>query len=570
MKLFEKIKKNIDIYLIREFRIFGKSIFLSVKNTLNGDKRFYFWQKYYRKGLQTKENNYEKTIAENGINDEDFPKISVIVRFIGKNELCERTRLSLLKQTYRNFEVVLVNGGCKSDVFEWEDVIVRNEPALDEGIRNSVGKYIAFCENGDFWSQDHLQKKAEIIRKCRGSAIIVNDIEFYGDENSCRYLNVIADDCRSFFLGADRISDTLWKEHHFMLNLSCCTIKKDCFDTCNFQGVVHESQICQWLLRQVFNNNDFIYFNKKLTFVKASEEKIKKWNADYFYKKLSLVRGDYFLGYKIKTLVRFPDESLNVKRELKKPKIIKKLAIFASYNEKCVIEDYIVYYLKGLCQVVDGIVFVMDNPVLPGEIDKIQKYVIYVQCECHHEYDFGSYKRGWLYLKQTDFFNDIEELILCNDSCYGPFFPLEKVFGEMYARKGDIDFWGIHRNSEIGDHIQSFFYVFRKSVLASPVFDGFLLAVREEIDVLDVVLNYEAGFTSVLEKAGFLWDTYVDYSIINASVEKLVDDVCPLIKVKDVKEIYGKSGRKIRKFRSLMNRVNPELMKIVEKKEEHL
>ena len=140
----------------------------------------------------------------------------------------------------------------------------------------------------------------------------------------------------------------------------------------------------------------------------------------------------------------------------------------------------------------------------------------------------------------------------------------------MYARKGDIDFWGIHRNSEIGDHIQSFFYVFRKSVLASPVFDGFLLAVREEIDVLDVVLNYEAGFTSVLEKAGFLWDTYVDYSIINASVEKLVDDVCPLIKVKDVKEIYGKSGRKIRKFRSLMNRVNPELMKIVEKKEEHL
>ncbi|WAV90769.1 glycosyltransferase [Oxalobacter aliiformigenes] len=199
MKLFEKIKKNIDIYLIREFRIFGKSIFLSVKNTLSGDKRFYFWQKYYRKGLQTKENNYKKTIAENGINDEDFPKISVIVRFIGKNELCERTRLSLLKQTYRNFEVVLVNGGCKSDVFEWEDVIVRNEPALDEGIRNSVGKYIAFCENGDFWSQDHLQKKAEIIRKCRGSAIIVNDIEFYGDENSCRYLNVIADDCRSFF-----------------------------------------------------------------------------------------------------------------------------------------------------------------------------------------------------------------------------------------------------------------------------------------------------------------------------------------------------------------------------------
>ena len=140
----------------------------------------------------------------------------------------------------------------------------------------------------------------------------------------------------------------------------------------------------------------------------------------------------------------------------------------------------------------------------------------------------------------------------------------------MYASIGDIDFWGIHRNSEIGDHIQSFFYVFRKSVLASPVFDGFLLAVREEIDVLDVVLNYEAGFTSVLEKAGFLWDTYVDYSIINASVEKLVDDVCPLIKVKGVKEIYGKSGRKIRKFRSLMNRVNPELMKIVEKKEEHL
>ena len=140
----------------------------------------------------------------------------------------------------------------------------------------------------------------------------------------------------------------------------------------------------------------------------------------------------------------------------------------------------------------------------------------------------------------------------------------------MSKKSNSVDFWGIHRNSEICDHIQSFFYVFKKQVFNNPVFDEFILAVKEEIDVLGVILNYEVRFTNVLEKEGFLWDTYVDYSIIDVSVNQLADDGCPLIKVKKIKEIYGKSEKNVKGFRSLMNSINPDLLKIIEKRKRFL
>lgn len=573
MKLFEKTKKNIDIYLIRGFLIFGINVFLSVKNTLNGNRRYYIFGRkinclYH---LETK-SDYRKRTLENKVNHEDSPKISVIVNLAEKKKLCEQTRLSLLNQTYRNFEVVLVSNLHEDDVFENTNTLSsRNEFTVEAGIKNSVGEYIAFCENGEYWSENYLEKKVEIIGEYRNPVVIVNDIEFCGSEDSSLYLDVIADDGREFFnKKINRISDALWKEHDFILSISCCMIKKTALDACNFSEVFHQSQLYGWILRQTFNKNDFIYVNEKLTFVKASEKKIGELNADSFYKRFQLIKGDYFLGHKRKAAVSFPDNSHNIKKEFGVPDRIKKLAIFASFSQKSIIEDYVVYYLKELSQIVDGIIFVMDNPVLDGEIDKIQKYVTYVQCERHNEYDFGSYKRGWSYLKQKDFFKDVEELILCNDSCYGPYTPLNKVFYEMNARGNSVDFWGIHRNSEICDHIQSFFYVFKKQVFNNPVFDEFILAVKEEIDVLGVILNYEARFTNILENEGFLWDTYVDYSIIDVSVKQLADDGCPLIKVKKIKEIYGKSEQNVKGFRSLMNSINPDLLKIIEKRKRFL
>ena len=144
---------------------------------------------------------------------------------------------------------------------------------------------------------------------------------------------------------------------------------------------------------------------------------------------------------------------------------IKRLAIFASFSANGKIDDYVVYYIKNLKKVCDAIIFVADNSIIPNEFEKIKKYVIYASFNRHGEYDFGSYKRGYLYAKEKGLLNISEELVLCNDSCYAPVYPFENMFSNMKQRK--CDFWGICANDQFCYHLQSYFLVFNAKVFKS-------------------------------------------------------------------------------------------------------
>ena len=83
---------------------------------------------------------------------------------------------------------------------------------------------------------------------------------------------------------------------------------------------------------------------------------------------------------------------------------MKRAVIFAHYDKDGIIKDYILYYLKELKMVADKIVFVScsdlkNSESLNGLADKII-------AEPHNEYDFGSYKRGFLFLQ--DKLNDYD------------------------------------------------------------------------------------------------------------------------------------------------------------------
>ena len=196
-------------------------------------------------------------------------------------------------------------------------------------------------------------------------------------------------------------------------------------------------------------------------------------------------------------------------------KFMKRALIFAHYDKDNIIDDYIIYYLRALKQVAETVIFVscnnIENPeCLTGLVDKIID-------EPHNEYDFGSYKRGFLYLQ--DKLNDYDELIFANDSCYGPLYPLENIFVEMGNKK--CDFWGITKN-RFGliknkykykvierPHLQSYFLVFDKNVFLSKVFVDFINSIIHLEKKNDIIINYEIALTEKLEAAGFKSDFYI-------------------------------------------------------------
>lgn len=189
---------------------------------------------------------------------------------------------------------------------------------------------------------------------------------------------------------------------------------------------------------------------------------------------------------------------------------MKRVAIFASYSNNGLIAEYVLYYLRGLKKVAEEIVFIADNNVAPGEEEKLKGLVTYCKCERHGCYDFGSYRRGFEWAEENGMLDDADELIFCNDSCYGPICPFENVFAEM--AKKECDFWGMAKSHEMRTHLQSYFLVFKKNVFSSQCFKDYVHSFVKQDDFWGYVKNYETDFAGHLSEAGFTFASYLDSS----------------------------------------------------------
>lgn len=189
---------------------------------------------------------------------------------------------------------------------------------------------------------------------------------------------------------------------------------------------------------------------------------------------------------------------------------MKRVAIFASYSKDGIIPKYVLYYLQGLKMVAEEIVFVADNELLPGEQEKLKDLVRYSKCGRHGCYDFGSYRIGFEWAEKNGVLNDADELIFCNDSCYGPIFPFQETFTKMNER--ECDFWGMVASREVKLHLQSNFLVFKKKVFTSQVFKDFVHSFEKQNEFWDYVVKYETRFAEYLTEAGYKFSYLVDYT----------------------------------------------------------
>ncbi|MBP5534336.1 MAG: hypothetical protein J6Y03_02375 [Alphaproteobacteria bacterium] len=233
------------------------------------------------------------------------------------------------------------------------------------------------------------------------------------------------------------------------------------------------------------------------------KKKIKVFGIQVYHKK----QKSYQKKEKKKPVV-FPKQAVSFAYQANnKLKKHGRVAIFASFSDNGKIADYVVYYLTELKRVCDNIIFIADNPIIPTEVEKIKDLVIYAQFKRHKEYDFGSYKRGYLYAQTNGLLKNCDELVICNDSCYGPIYPFSKVFDIM--DKKSCDFWGLIQNDDMQYHLQSWFYVFKKNVIDSGYIGQFLNKIKKEKNFWKIVMKYEFTMTQFLMDKGFKVDAFL-------------------------------------------------------------
>lgn len=129
--------------------------------------------------------------------------ISVVIPLYNKAQSIRKTLDSVLAQTYKDFEIVVVDDGstdesaniaeamlreCKVYGVECRGKVIRKvnggvSSARNIGIMEAKGEYIAFLDGDDLWGRDYLKVSAKLIEEFpnagiygSASGLVINDV----------------------------------------------------------------------------------------------------------------------------------------------------------------------------------------------------------------------------------------------------------------------------------------------------------------------------------------------------------------------------------------------------------
>lgn len=127
------------------------------------------------------------------------PFFSIIIPTYNRPELLVRAIESVIKQSFKKFEVIIVNDGSSVGLDEYDEIKKQysnynniifidkeNEGpsiARNNGIRNSSGKFVCFLDDDDYYLENHLTELNELIELKKGAPGIYRTFSYF-QENS--------------------------------------------------------------------------------------------------------------------------------------------------------------------------------------------------------------------------------------------------------------------------------------------------------------------------------------------------------------------------------------------------
>lgn len=104
-----------------------------------------------------------------------MPQVSVVIPAYNSMAYLPDTLDSVLKQTFTNFEVLIINDGSSDNIVEWASKIIDPRVKLisqanqgasvarNTGIINAQGEYVAFLDADDLWEPTKLEKQVNCL-----------------------------------------------------------------------------------------------------------------------------------------------------------------------------------------------------------------------------------------------------------------------------------------------------------------------------------------------------------------------------------------------------------------------
>ncbi len=198
---------------------------------------------------------------------------------------------------------------------------------------------------------------------------------------------------------------------------------------------------------------------------------------------------------------------------------MQRLLLYLTYDRQNIIDNYIGYFLQSMRPVADTIAVVCNMPRVESGLQNLLGYADYIFYRENRGLDAGGWKEALCALIGWEKAAQYDELILANDSFYGPFTDMKRIFAEMENR--ELDFWGLASygggGESLPEHIQSYFLVVRSKMLHSNSFKDYWEELPFYENFSQAVYQHEVKFTSHFEKLGYTWGVLADIEKNNST-----------------------------------------------------
>ncbi|MFN3949854.1 rhamnan synthesis F family protein [Microbacterium sp.] len=221
----------------------------------------------------------------------------------------------------------------------------------------------------------------------------------------------------------------------------------------------------------------------------------------------------------------------------------KRLLIYVVFDRRGEVGDFVVHALERMREFCDTIVVVSNGPLTVNGRERLDPIGDVVLERPNEGYDIWGYKHGLDAMQ--DRLSEFDEVLLVNDTWFGPIRPFGPLFERMNAHP--LHFWGMTDHLRVEPHpftqegylpyhLQSYWIAVRRRMLESPEWEAYWRDLPAMTSYSDAVTKHEGVFTQHFTQQGFsgevafptLTDKIENHAVLYA--EQLIEAGCPTLK----------------------------------------
>lgn len=203
------------------------------------------------------------------------PKISVLVAAYNIEKYIDKCLASIAKQTYPNFEVIIIDDGSTDTTFKKCQIYCDQHPNFqvytqknqglsavrNQGLQKSTGEYVVFVDGDDYVSLDYLSKLYESLSKSHSDIAVCNFQTFPANTKTREIKDVVIS-------GEDAVIRLLKEQENYQIVSWNKLYKKTLFDGIKFPvNQLNEDSFTTFKLfkkaRKVSFISDKLYFYRQ-------------------------------------------------------------------------------------------------------------------------------------------------------------------------------------------------------------------------------------------------------------------------------------------------------------------